>query len=168
MNRRLYFLIPDVKHAERLVRRLVENGIGRSDIHSIARRGVDISRLPKSSEMQKNDTANKVEEMLWRGNLVLFFFSLAVALLLVYLQSPFWAMIPVAVMLISFFVGFRFATRAPNAHINELSAAVRHGEVLLLVDVPKQRVREIETLVSQTHPEAAAGGVGWSLPALQL
>ena len=168
MDRRLYFLIPDVMHAERLVRQLVENGVSRRNMHAVARENVDISHLPKSSELQKHDTANKVESWLWGANLVLFFIALAVALVLILFQSPFWALIPIALMLISFYAGFKFASELPNTHMNELSAAVRHGEVLLMLDVPKRRVREIERLVSHTHPEVSGSGVSWSLPALQL
>lgn len=168
MYRRLYFLIPDVKYAERLVKRLVENGVTKVNIHSIARQGVDISKLPKSSHLQRDDAANRAEDWLWNANLVLFFIALAVALTLIMYQFPFWALIPVFIMLVSFFVGFKFASQVPNAHINELRSAIRHGEILLLVDVPKQRVREIETLISHAHPEVATGGIGWSLPALQL
>ena len=168
MNRRLYFLIPDVGHAERLVTQLVENGVSRKNIHAVAREDVDISRLPRSSSHQQQDDASKVESWLWRGNLILFFTALIAALALIGYQAPVWAMLPVAVMLTSFYAGFRFATSMPNTHLGELKSAIRHGEILLMLDVPKRRVREIERLVSHTHPEAAAGGVSWSTPAWQL
>jgi len=37
--------------------------------------------------------------------------------------------------------------------------------VVLLVDVPFQRVREIEHLVAERHPETGVGGVGWTIEA---
>lgn len=170
MCRRLYFLIPDLKHAERLVKQLVENGVSKVYIHSISRQGVDLSKLPKSHHLQRDDAANRVKDWLWNTNLVIFYIALAIALTLILYQSPFWALIPMAIMLTGFLVGFKFASQVPNAQINELRSAIHHGEILLLADVPKQRVREIVTLISHTHPEVAAGGsgIGWSLPALQL
>ena len=147
MDRRLYFLIPDVMHAERLERQLVENGVSRRNMHAVARESVAINHLPKSSELQQHDIANKVESWLWGANLVLFFIALAIALVLILFQSPFWVLIPIAFMLVSFYAGFRFASEIPNTHMNELSAAIRHGEEQLMLDVPKRRVREIERLL---------------------
>jgi len=34
--------------------------------------------------------------------------------------------------------------------------------VVLLVDVPRRRVREVEALIGH-HPEASIGGVGWTI-----
>ena len=38
-----------------------------------------------------------------------------------------------------------------------------HGEEILLVDVPRTHVHEIEQLVSRRHPETGVGGVGWTI-----
>jgi len=38
-----------------------------------------------------------------------------------------------------------------------------HGEVVLMVDVPRERVHEIEHRVSPWHREAGLGGVGWTV-----
>jgi hypothetical protein len=43
-----------------------------------------------------------------------------------------------------------------------------HAEVLLLVDVPVRQVARIEERVQRRHPEAAAGGVGWSIAVLPV
>jgi hypothetical protein len=168
MKRRLYFLVPEKGYAERLVDELSKNGINRKQIHAIAYEGIELGHLPQSSQWLKQDASEKVERWLWRANLALFFTALIVALVLIAYQLPFWAMLPVAVMLMSFYSGFRFATSIPNAHLAELKAAMKHGEIILLIDVPKSRVYEIESIVSQSHPEVVAGGVGWSMPALQL
>jgi hypothetical protein len=37
-----------------------------------------------------------------------------------------------------------------------------------MVDVPAGRVAEVEETVHRRHPEAIAGGVGWSVDALQV
>ena len=43
-----------------------------------------------------------------------------------------------------------------------------HGEVLLMVDVPKRRVFEVEELVHRHYPDATVGGVGWTLEAMDI
>jgi len=59
----------------------------------------------------------------------------------------------------------RFAVRLSHAHLADLRVPLEHGEVVLLVDVPFHRVREIEHLVAERHPEVGVGGVGWTVEA---
>jgi len=49
-----------------------------------------------------------------------------------------------------------------------VNTLLEHGEVVLLVDVPFQRVREIEHLVAEPHPEIGVGGVGWTIEAFGI
>jgi hypothetical protein len=76
------------------------------------------------------------------------------------------AVVSLAVLVAPFVAGERFAVRLPHAHLADLRVPLEHGEVVLLVDVPFRRVREIEHLVSQRHPEVGVGGVGWIVEAL--
>ncbi|MGA7979226.1 MAG: hypothetical protein WCA32_03265 [Chromatiaceae bacterium] len=69
-------------------------------------------------------------------------------------------------MLVTFVVGDRFAVKLPHAHLSDLQIPLQHGEILLLVDTPFHRVREIEHLISERHPEVGVGGVHWTLEAL--
>jgi hypothetical protein len=69
-------------------------------------------------------------------------------------------------MLITFVAGERFAVKLPHDHMSDLRIPLAHGEVVLMVDVPKHRVSDIESLVSRHHPEASMGGVGWTVAAL--
>ena len=73
-----------------------------------------------------------------------------------------------AAMALTLTAGVLFATRVPDTHLDEFRGVLAHSEVLLLVDVPKQRVAEIEELISRRHPEATAGGAGWTIEALQI
>ena len=65
----------------------------------------------------------------------------------------------------TFIAGERFAVKLPHAHLTDLRVPLEHGEVVLLVDVPFERVREIEHLVAERHPEIGVGGVGWTIEA---
>jgi hypothetical protein len=53
-------------------------------------------------------------------------------------------------------------------HLGEFRDALAHGEVLLMVDVPRGRVSEVEDRVHRHHPEATVGGVGWSADMLRV
>jgi len=74
----------------------------------------------------------------------------------------------VVLMTLTLATGALFALRVPDTHLDEFRGALSHGEILLMVDVPKRSVAEIEELIYRRHPEATPGGVGWSIEALGI
>ena len=105
--------------------------------------------------------------MLWDGNLVVFFTAMLVLAILAYLQLAwYWLLLPVAVMVITFLLGEEFTRRVPGVHLSEFRDALRHGEILLMIDVPVSAVQQVEDLVHRHHPEAVTGGVRWQVDAL--
>lgn len=169
MKRRLYFLLPDNAHAAALVNDLEAQGIERTRMHAIAGHGGDVRGLPVASSMQRNDTGARIERYLWLGNLALFFIALIALVMLALLPlTAWWLLLPAAIMLACFVSGLEFVMRTPNVHLTEFQSALRHREILLMIDVPVGRVADVETLVRRRHPEAMAGGVGWSIEALPV
>jgi hypothetical protein len=168
MNRRLYFLIPDRAHALSVVDELAREGVSTGNIHTLGDRGTQLDGLPTASLRQTNDAAGHLEDFLWNANLLSFVVALGIFIILAVTTEPsLWLLAPAAIMAANFLVGLRFA-RLPNTHLNEFRDALAHGEILLLVDLPEQRVAKIERLVHQHHPEAAVGGVCWGTPAFGL
>jgi hypothetical protein len=169
MKRRLYFLVPDTGHARAVVNDLEAWGIEPKFMHAIAGHGGDVSGLPVASQMQRDDLGARIERFLWGGNLVLFFMALIALVALALLPlSWWWLLLPAGIMLVSFLTGLEFIIHTPNVHLAEFQSAMRHREILLMIDVPTRRVAEVETLIHQHHPGAIAGGVGWSVDALQV
>ena len=168
MLRRLYLLFPDREHAEAAWKDLIEQGVPRDRIHALARDGVDLGPLPPATPAQRSDRLRWLEQVLWYGNLVLFFLLLGFTLLMA-LQGH-WpaAGIGVLLMLGSYLAGEWFATRVIGVHASEFTDALRHGEILLLVDVPRRQVLEIERHIERQHPEAVIGGTGWVVEAFGM
>ena len=54
-------------------------------------------------------------------------------------------------------------SHSPHAHPVNVRVPLRHGEIVLMVDVAFSRVHEFEHLISRRHPEAGVAGVGWAL-----
>lgn len=50
----------------------------------------------------------------------------------------------------------------PTTHLDEFHEALRHGELLLMVDVSRDCVEDVEELMRRRHPEAVNGGSGWT------
>ena len=169
MKRRLYFLFPDVAHAARAVQDLRHIGIRSQHMHTVARPDMDISTLPSANRAQRMDRNRQLENWLWDANLIVFFTALAALTVLVIFSTPSWGWaVPIGVMAICLALGIAFVRRVPNVHLNEFGDALSHGEILLMVDVPYRRVADVESRIQRLHPEAVAGGVGWTMEALHI
>ena len=53
----------------------------------------------------------------------------------------------------------------PNTRLRRFEKAIEDGELLMMVDVPKGRVEEIEELIKSHHPEADIEGTDPTIPA---
>jgi hypothetical protein len=169
MKRRLYFLLPDTGHTRAVVNDLKVFGINTDAMHTLAKPGVDLSSLPVATGRQRRDSSARLETILWDGNLAIFFIALAALITIAYMQLGwFWLLLPAAVMLVTFVSGVVFTSQVPNVHLSEFRDAMRHGEILLMVDVPVWRVERVGALVHKHHPEAVVGGVGWYIDALHI
>lgn len=166
--RRLYFVIPDESQAMTAVSDLEAARVVRHRIHAIAGKGATLAHLPAANELQRHDAAWRLEQVVWAGNLALFFLALTGLVASIALGFSVGTLLSVALMALTFVAGALFAIRVPDTHLDEFRGALSHSEVLLMVDVPKQRVAEIEELIERRHPEATAGGSGWTIEALHL
>lgn len=168
MKRRLYFLLPLRTDAERLIDDLAAQGQSRSHVHCMDRHSLG-DRIPESVRLwRRRDRGLWLEWLVWNSNLTVF--GLAFVGLVVSLSWGFnyGSVAAIAVMLITFFLGERFAAKMPRVHLNEFHDALRHGEVLLMVDVAPGQVAQMEDFIHRRHPEAAVGGVGWTAEAIRI
>lgn len=62
-------------------------------------------------------------------------------------------------------VGGIIGVSEPNRELEEFEEAIKRGEILMLIDVPKMRVEEIQKLVRSKHPNVEFGGVEQHKPA---
>jgi len=168
MLRRIYMLFPGRRFAEDAVTDLVSMGVDQRHIHTIAQDGVDITGLPKATVRQRHDLAGRLDQWLWDINLLLFFFALALFVIALFSASWGWAAGWFVVMGVTFTLGYYFARHVPHAHMAECRTALRHGEILLLVDVPQWRQATVEKVMRELHSEVEIGGVGWTLDGLGI
>ena len=77
-----------------------------------------------------------------------------------------------AILGISTFTGAGFGalmssmigSSAGNRRIKQFDEAVDKGGFLFMIDVPKQRVEEIEAMIKKHHPNVECGGTEPSIP----
>ena len=165
-NRRLHMLFPQRAQAEDAVQELLLAGISPSDIHAIAKDGVELGDLPRATVRQQRDWLARCEDCLWSANLAIFFVALLFALVMLLLGEFPWAGIGIGIMLATFLLGNYFAAHVPHTHLAHHHAALQHGEILLLVDLPHWRVNSLEARIHRRHPEMEVGGVSWTLGGL--
>jgi len=53
----------------------------------------------------------------------------------------------------------------PSSRLKRFEAAIEQGQILLMLDVPRSRVEEIEERLQALHPEAHLEGVEPNIPA---
>ncbi len=167
MKVRSYFLFADTRHAQDVVSDLESAGIRRSDIHAVAKRGVNLGSLPVAGKRQLKDVCCKLENLAWNGNLVVFGLALVGLVLSWWQGSAVGALVAASIMLLTFVAGERFTARVPSVHLREFQDALNHGEILIAVDTPKTQLGVIDRLVASRHPEAIRGGVSWTWPTLE-
>ncbi len=165
---RLYLLVPDRAQAQAVVRDLMAGHLSRQHIHAIARPGVDLGDLPAATPRQRNDFAARLEHGFWDLNLVVFFAALAVLAAALWSADWLWAAAAAVVAAINVSLGYLFARQVPQTHVEDCRIPLRHGEILLLVDVPRWRITAVERRLKESHPEVEIGGVGWGWDALGI
>jgi hypothetical protein len=162
MKRRLYFLFSDTGQARKAVSDLDGLGVDPGHLHVLARPGTDLSGLPPATERQRRDVLKRMETTLWGGNLALFGIAIAGLFLAMVFGNVIGTVLAVAVMIVSLVSGALFALRLPKTHLDEFHEELRHGELLLMVDVSRDCVEDVEELMRRRHPEAVTGGSVWT------
>lgn len=167
MRERLYFLLPDVKHAQSTLRHLLLARIEERHIHVLAKDGMDIKDLPPATLGQRSD----------------FYHAMALGIIVggatgiaggftVYLFPPDGLNVTLSVVALFAMLGSIFGiwtsgligTDVPNTQLSRFHRPIEKGKILMMVDVPRDKVREIRSIMKKQHPEASDNGVDAMYP----
>jgi len=165
--RRLYFLVPDIEHTRRIVDELLVARIDEKHIHVVAREGTPLEDLPEAGLSQKSDLVPALERGLTLGGMA----GVVVGLVAVTVP-PAGVVLGGGALLASTLAGAgvgawmasMIGVDVPNTRLAQFEQAIKHGEVLMMVDVARQRVEEIDELVKKHHPEAEIKGTEPAIP----
>ena len=168
-RRRLYFLLPDVPMARTIVDELLLARVEWRHIHLIAREGTQLEDLPEASLVQKSDVVPALQRGLGAGAATGMLAGLA-AMAFPPAGLTIAGGIVAAVTLFGAGFGAVMATMVgvdiPNTRLARFEEAVKAGQLLMMVDVTRDRVDEIESLVRSHHPEAQIEGTDPTIPAV--
>ena len=168
MRRRLYFLFPNIEVVRKVVDELLLARIDEGHMHVMARDGTPMKGLPEANVFQKSDLIHGMEMGLVIGGLT-GFVSALIAMGFTDGGLPLGVGGIFTMTLGGAFMGVwasgMIAGDVPNSQLKAFEKAIRSGEILVMVDTPKQRVNEITELVKSHHPEADIMGVEPTMPA---
>ncbi|MGE5129232.1 MAG: hypothetical protein ACM3IK_06360 [Sphingomonadaceae bacterium] len=166
--RRLYFLVPDVQIGKKVVDELLLAHIEWKHIHVLAKRGTPLEDLPEASFWQKSDIIPAMLRGVPMGGATGILCGL-VALAI----EPHLVVAGGAVLLggalagvgVGTWLGGMVGLNVGNTRLKAFEAAINHGELLVIVDVPRIRVEEITERVKNAHPDAEPEGTEPRVPA---
>lgn len=166
--RRIYFLVPDIAITKKIVDDLLLARIEEEHIHVLAKRGTPLEDLPEANLLQKSDFIPAVEQGLALGGSTGILAGLvAVAL------PPASTVIAGGVILattlasagVGAWLGGMIGMNVGNRQTKEFEDAIEAGELLVMADVPRERVGEIEESVKQHLPTVEIEGTEPHIPA---
>lgn len=164
--RRLYFLLPGLEITHYVIDELLLSHIPESHLHVIAAEGTELGDLPEASVLQKSDFIPAMERGVAVGG------ATGVLAGLVAIAMPGVVIAGGALLGMSLmgagmgaWIGGMIGLNVNNTQIDKFKSAIEKGEILVMVDVPKERVEEIETLVKKHHPDADFEGTEPNIPA---
>ena len=169
MQRRIYWLLPDLESARRTMDDLLLARIEERHIHFVAREGTDMRGLNAANVLQTSDVVRSAEMGLIVGAGV---GALLGALVAVHYPivgyEPQWgiaAALAVAGALFGTWTATMIGVSTPSKRLARFTPQIEAGQILLMVDVHLWQVKEIEARLQALHPEAHLEGTEPDIPA---
>ena len=159
MRRRLYFILPDVESAQRTADDLLLARVEDRNMRFLAKRGTPLEPLHEAGYLDKSDIVHGAAVGLALGAVI---GALAGAAVVAYESGKVELVAVLVGMLVGAPLGGWMASMAgaavPNSRLRQFADEIEAGRVLMMVDMPFDRVDEISELVTSRHPEAVPRG----------
>lgn len=168
MRRRLYFVLPNVKTARAVFDKLLLARIEQQHVFFLAKDDIELGDLPVATMLQKSDEVHGLAQGLVIGGA-----TGALAGIIALVFPPFGMMMGLGVILamslvgavVGFWASGMVASAVPNTRLKKFEQEIEQGKILLLVDVPKDQIKEISRIIREQHPDATARGRDPTIPA---
>jgi hypothetical protein len=150
----LCFLLPDADSAHGIVNDLRSGGVEDTDIYVIANEHTELGDLPDAGLIEQSDFYPQLKRGLALGGAI---GAIGGLIAMRVAGAVFGGGAVLLFSLIGAGVNGLLAAIAgasfPNSRLTQFEDAIDAGHVLVIVDVPAQRIGAIEKLVNSRHPE---------------
>ena len=166
--RRLYFLVPDVAVAHAVVDDLLLARLTERQIHVIAREGTPLGNLPEAGLAQKTDLIPAIERGVGLGGVT------GTLAGLVAIAIPGAAVVSAGALVLALalaggaagaWISSMIGVSVDSPRLKPYEGAIQEGQILMMIDVPVERVQEIEQRIAVQHPSARDQGIEKAIPA---
>jgi hypothetical protein len=161
MRRRLYYVLPDMPSARAMLDELLLARIEERHIRFLAREGSLPGDMPGCSFMLKTDLVHGAQLGAVIGGIVGLVAGIVLALMPLYglvMQTGAILLLALGGALFGAWASGMNGCAIPNKKLEQYADRVERGQVLMIVDVPVRRVREIEDMIAGRHPDFSFGG----------
>lgn len=169
MRRRIYWLMPDLASARRAMHDLVQARVDVAHIHFAASEGTDMAGLHAANVWQTSDLVHAAKTGWAIGSACGMILGLIAGLAFPVMgDEPEWELaVVLGVMggVVGAWSASMIGISIPSPGLQRFEGAMDRGWILLMVDPPRARAEQIETLLRTTHPEALFGGEAQQVPA---
>lgn len=167
MRKRIYWLLPNLDSAQKTMNELLLARVSDHYIHFVAEDGADMTGLHAANILQTSDLVESAQTGLLVGAGIGAAAGVVAAYQLASTAAP--ALVVIALAGIGAALGAwassMIGSSTPSRRLRRFEKAISEGQYLLMVDVPRSRVTEIEALLEATHPEAHFEGLEPNVPA---
>jgi hypothetical protein len=143
--------------------------IDEGHMHFVGREDADMTGLHAANVLQTSDVIRSAEVGLVIGGATGAIVGAIVAVVYpVFGDKSHWgliAVLAVAGALFGAWASSMIGASTPSQRLKRFEPQIEQGQILLMVDVPRRRVEEIEQRLQALHPEAHLEGVEPNIPA---
>lgn len=167
MRRRLYYVMPDLASARKVMDDLLLARIEERHIHFLAKRNTPMAGLHEANVLQKTDLVHGAQLGLVLGALLGCGFG-ALLVIFVLTEPPLQIVTVLGATLggalLGTWVSSMVGSAVPNSRLKQFDPLIEAGKILLMVDLPEHKVEQIKALLDERHPEAVGGGSSRTFP----
>ncbi len=166
MKRRLYYLLPDHSTARNIVNELLLARIPFKQMHIMAKDDSEMSDLPAASMLQTSDIVRAMELGLVIGGITGTCAGIAFSLISVTLFSTGGLILICALAgaIIGSWAAGMIGINVPSTRLKSFTSKIDNGELLMMVDISKDKINEVSELVT-SHINVKSEGFEPKIPA---